>query len=614
MTTLKPMEKMAWNIESEYPSYNSPEYKAEYDGVVEKINSLEKLVESLQGTLRAATEAGKDPADSVVEGLQRFLLEKEITSTNAYNMSTYLSCTLSVDSSDNGAQAKQSELQSLLSRLSQISIPVSNFLTRCSDGFLAKVLSHPELKPAEFSWKNQRELKSTLLSDNEETLLEAVSNPGLRAWGELYTKLSGSMRCHLKYKDRTETVGLAQASALVRNVDEETRKVAWQSIQNAWSEHKDTAAAILNSLSGWRHEVNKKRSYAKPVHFLDGALHGSRIQRETLEAMLTACHDNLAETRKAPVIMAKLMGKKQLDPWDLLAQSPVSGGKKERSYDEALTLIQDSFGAVDPQMADFVKMMADRRWIEGRVLPNKRNGAYCTGFAKKREPRVFMTYMGSNSDVSTLAHELGHAFHSWVMKDLPRSQTNYPMTLAETASIFAETVLHDVLIEEASSKEEKMEFAWGEIEGATSFLINIPARFEFEKNFYEQREKRSLSSDELIRLTDEAWTKWYGPTITQNDTMFWATKLHFAMAGRSFYNFPYTFGYLFSMSIYARRAEFGSEFMKKYIDILRDTGRMTAEDLVQKHLGEDIRRPEFWQKSIDVIKTKINAFENYSRG
>ncbi|MEK2647015.1 M3 family oligoendopeptidase [Bdellovibrio sp. BCCA] len=603
------MEKMAWDIESEYTSYNSPEYKAEFEGVVTLVNSLEKLADTMKVALQASSDEGRDPADSLVEGLQKFLLDKETATTNAYNMMTYVHSILSVDSSDQGAQAKESELTSLTSRLWQVSIPVSNFLTRCSDGFLAKVLAHPELKPSEFLWKNQRELRMTLLSDGEETLLEAVSNPGMRAWGDLYTKLSGSMRCHLKYKDRTETVGLAQASALIRNVDEETRKVAWQSIQNAWTDHKETAAAILNSLSGWRHEVNKKRSYAKPVHFLDGALHGSRIEKETLEAMLAACYDNLSETRKAPQIMAKLMGKKQLDPWDLLAQSPVSGGKKERSYDEALTLIQDSFSAIDPQMGEFVKMMAEKRWIEGRVLPNKRNGAYCTGFPKRREPRVFMTYMGSNSDVSTLAHELGHAFHSWVMKDLPRSQTHYPMTLAETASIFAETVLHDVLIEEASSKEEKIEFAWGEIEGATSFLINIPARFEFEKNFYEQREKRSLSSDELIRLTDEAWTKWYGPTLSANDKMFWATKLHFAMAGRSFYNFPYTFGYLFSMSIYARRKELGGEFMKKYIDILRDTGRMKAEDLVKKHLGEDIRRPEFWQKSIDVIKTKINDFE-----
>ncbi|KYG68661.1 hypothetical protein AZI87_05345 [Bdellovibrio bacteriovorus] len=603
------MEKMAWNIESEYPSCTSPEFQTEFANFANKVSLLEDLVKSVQNALTKALDSNADPASSTCEQVQKILLERDAAIVLSMNMGTYLNCTLSVNSADDVAQGKYSELQSMNSRFWQSTIPVNNFLKRCSENFLSQVLAHPELKPAEFYWKNERKNADTLLADSEEALLEAVSNPGLRSWGELYTKLSGSMRCHLQWADKTETVGLAHASSLTRNVDENTRRVAWQSIQNGWAEHKHSAAFILNSLAGWRHEVNKKRSYSKPVHFLDTSLHNNRIERKTLDALMTACHNNLSETRKAPLMMAKMMGKKALDPWDLLAQSPVSGGKKERSYEEALQLIQDSFAQIDPQMGDFVKMMADNRWIEGRVLPNKRNGAYCTGFAKRREPRVFMTYMGSNSDVSTLAHELGHAFHSWAMRDLPRSQTGYPMTLAETASIFAETVLHDVLIEEAQSKEEKIEFAWGEVEGATSFLINIPARFEFEKNFYEQRLKRSLNADELSQLTDEAWTKWYGPTLTSNDKMFWATKLHFAMAGTSFYNYPYTFGYLFAMSIYARRKELGKDFMKKYVEILRDTGRMTAEDLVQKHLGEDIRRPEFWQKSIDVIKNKVNAFE-----
>ncbi|WP_374029343.1 M3 family oligoendopeptidase [Bdellovibrio bacteriovorus] len=604
------MEKMAWNIESEYSSYNSPEYQKDFDEVLLKTEHLEKLIKTIEPALHEADHSGSDPqGNQTLETIQKVLVENEAAWVLAMNLGTYLNCVLSVDSSLNEAQGKKSELNNLTSRLAQALIPVSNFLKRCSNSYMAKVLSHPELQAADFKWNELRKLSSILLSNSEEALLEAMGNSGKHAWGDLYTKISGSMRCHLKFADRTETVGLAQASAMIRSDDENTRRVAWQSIQEAWGEHKHTGAAILNALAGWRHEENKKRSRTKSVHFLDESLFHCRIQKETLDAMLTACYDNLESTRKAPLMMAKLMGKKALDPWDLLAQSPVSGGKKERNYEEGLQLIQNAFAQVDPQMSDFVKMMAEKRWIEARVLSNKRNGAYCTGFAKRREPRVFMTYMGSNSDVATLAHELGHAFHSWVMRDLPRAQTRYPMTLAETASIFAETVLHDVVIEEAKTREEKIEFAWGEIEGATSFLINIPARFEFENNFYKAREKKTLSSDELMQMTDEAWTKWYGPTLSHNDKMYWATKLHFAMSGTSFYNYPYTFGYLFSMSIYARREEMGQNFMKTYIEILRDTGRMTAEDLVQKHLGEDIRRPEFWQKSIDVIKTKISAFE-----
>jgi oligoendopeptidase F len=195
------------------------------------------------------------------------------------------------------------------------------------------------------------------------------------------------------------------------------------------------------------------------------------------------------------------------------------------------------------------------------------------------------------------------------MRDLPLEETSYPMTLAETASIFAETVLKDVMIEKSKTQEQKLEFAWAHIEGAVNLLLNIPARFEFESSFYQKRKERTLSARELCELTDEAWTKWYGDSLTENDKMFWASKQHFAISHLSFYNFPYTFGYLFGLSIYARRKTLGKNFWPTYQAILRDTGRMKAEDLIQKHLGEDIRTTEFWQKSIDVVKSQIEDFK-----
>lgn len=592
-------ENFVWDLESEYASCSSPEFLADVAFVDDKIKQLRSWVAELGSTF------------SDVSLLQKVLIESQAASIVARNLNTYLYCRLSVDTSDTEADAKESELQNLTSSLAQIMIPVNNYLKRCSDEKLAQVLNHPELLAATFVWNDRRKLKDTLLSDEEETLIEALGKSGHKAWGDLYDKLCGSMRCELKWKDRTEVVGLAQASALTRHRDEETRKVSWLAIQEAWKGHQDSAAAILNALSGWRHEEYKRRSHSRTLHFLDTPVAQNRIQRETLDAMLQACEKNIPKTRAAAAAMAKLLGKKQMDPWDLLAQSPVSASVKPKTPDEAMELIRTAFSSVSPEFADFATMMHKKNWLEGRVLPNKSTGGYCTNFAKKREPRIFMTYMGSNNDVSTMAHEIGHAYHSWVMRDMSVYESGYTMSLAETASIFAEAVLHDTMIEKAQSREEKIEFAWGEVEGAVAFLLNIPARFEFEKNFYEMRQKRAVSVEEFKKVTNDAWTKWYGPALSQNDEMFWATKLHFHMAGRSFYNFPYTFGYLFSMSIYARREELGADFFKKYVAILRDTGRMTAEDLIQKHLGEDIRRPEFWQKSIDVINKKIARFESW---
>lgn len=216
--------------------------------------------------------------------------------------------------------------------------------------------------------------------------------------------------------------------------------------------------------------------------------------------------------------------------------------------------------------------------------------------------------MGSLEDTSTLAHELGHAYHSWVMRDLPTMQQDYPMTLAETASIFAETALSDSLMK-TGSPEMKFEICWSSVVDATSLLLNIPSRFEFEKMFYEARPNGFVSPRELTEMTDKAWRKWFGDDLSQTESRYWMTKLHFSISSVSFYNFPYSFGYLFSLGIYSRREELGDRFAQAYRDILRDTGRMTAEDVIQKHLGEDIRKPEFWLKSLAIVEEKVARFE-----
>ena len=593
------MNTMAWDLTSEYPSFDSKEFNTEFLTATTKIQDITEKIEKLKGSF------SKD-----IPAIQEILLQREQISILVWNMSTYLMCQLSVDSSLAAVQARSSELKALNSKFKQALVPIDNFLSSCEDQVINAVLEHPLLQPAKFEWQQSRSLKDYLLTESEETLVKGLSMSGHHAWSDLYQRLSGTMQCELQFKDRKEIMGLAQASSLTRGQDEETRKVAWNAIQNAWSQQQESAAAILNPLAGWRLEVGQKRSTKKEMHFLQPSLHQNRIQMKTLEALLVACYDNVETSRRAPKAMARLMQKPQLDPWDLLAQSPVSSSGKVRSFEESVQMIEQAFAQVDPSMGQFVRMMADKNWIEARVLDHKRNGAYCTGFPKSRTPRVFMTFMGTNSDISTLAHELGHAYHNWVMRDMPMAETGYPMTLAETASIFSETLLHDELFANAKTKEEKIEFAWGEIEGATAFLLNIPSRFEFERNLYSQRQARPLSAAELSQLTEDAWQKWYGDSLSKYENLFWATKMHFSFSDASFYNYPYTFGYLFGMSIYTRRAELGKDFMKTYVNILRDTGRMTAEDVVQKHLGEDITKPEFWKKSIDVINKKITMFEN----
>lgn len=599
------MKLPAWNIESEYPSVSSSLFSADEKRVEEILISIRTLCEKARPSA-GSSEWTESPA--LVQTMQEISVLQQEAQVLLQNLACYVRCLLSVDATLSDAKTKDSQLTALGSNFAQTLKPSSLFLTRCTDDFFEKVISHPKLEGSRFLWQQERLKKDTLLSEKEETLVEALNPSGLQAWGDLYDSVSGTMRVKIEMNGKTEEMGLAQASALTRGRDGQSRKAAWQGIQQAWRLHEESAAAILNSLAGWRLEMNKKRSHTRPVDFMELPLFQNRIQQKTLDAMMTAVHNNVAEIRKAASLMAKMHGKSQLEPWDLLAPAPLSSAPKNLSFEEGVSQIRSAFLTVSPEFARFVDTMVDNRWIDAQVTPNRANGGYCTRFSKSHTPRVFMTYLGSNQDVSTLAHEIGHAYHGWLVKDLPLDQQDYPMTLAETASIFAETILADELEKNAKTKEEKMDFAWAHIESAVSLLLNIPARYEFENQFYQARKKKALSANELRDLTDKAWTKWYGDTLSENDKMFWASKGHFSFAEMSFYNFPYTFGYLFALSIYARRKELGAQFMPKYIEILRDTGRMTAEDLVLKHLNEDIGRPEFWQKSIDVVKEKIRGY------
>ena len=239
--------------------------------------------------------------------------------------------------------------------------------------------------------------------------------------------------------------------------------------------------------------------------------------------------------------------------------------------------------------------------------------SYQTSFSVSRTPRVYLSdYNGRAQLLLTLAHELGHAFHSWQMRDMPQQQVRLPMNLAETASIFFETVVGNKLLEKAESPEEKLSILWGEGESAASYLLNIPARFRFEEELNKKRAAGKLSVSEIDELMVNAWTRYYGDSLTDKERVgvFSQSKLHFYLTGISFYNWPYSFGYLFALGVYAEYENGNKDaFKDTYTNLLRDTGRMDAEDVVEKHLGGRIDQQEFWEKAIMVTKSKVNLLE-----
>ncbi|MGU3806778.1 M3 family oligoendopeptidase [Vibrio diabolicus] len=548
-----------------------------------------------------------------VEIMQNAILTNEAASRLAGTVANFASCYASVDATNAEAKSLLGKMTRIFSELSQAFSPFDLTLTHADEEFILRVLDHenPDISGQAFSILNSRKLADTRLSNAEEQLLAAMSVDGKSAWGNLYDNLTGSLKVKLEYTDgNSEELGFSQAASILYGSEFERQEAAWRGVQDAMQTHQESFAAILNALAGWRLTENKKRSTKREVHFLEPSLHGSRIQAETLNAMMTVAKDSRAIGQKAGLLMAKVHGLDEMKPWNHLAAMPaLSGEAKVYDFDEAIDVICEAFETVNPEMSEFVRLMVQNGWIDAAPNASKRLGAYCTKLPATRTPLVFMTWSGSRSDLMTLAHELGHAFHNWVIRDLPLCQTYYPMTLAETASIFAENIVRDHLISKAESVDEKLEMLWEELSSALALMINIPVRYEFEKSFYERRQDGELTADEFCELMSETWKEWYGDVMSEPDPYFWASKLHFSIDSVSFYNYPYLFGFLFSKGIYAQRETKGEAFYTDYINLLRDTGCMMAEDVVEKHLSMDLTQPTFWQQSVELVREKVDEFE-----
>ena len=612
------VQGVSWDLASEYPAPDSAAVEADLARLTTLLDEVERLNAVLLPLVETAGELSVEAARGGIEAARRVFALSEEAGPLLRDPGVYANCRLSVDSGDDGAQALRGRLQSFRKRFAELSEPLSQFLDRVPDEVVETWLADDATAPARFSVEHSRRRRHELLGIEEETLAAALAEDGIHAWGRLYDQLSGTLACEVMLGNEARTMGLAEASGLLLKPDDTLRENAWRAINGAWEEHAESCAAAINAIAGWRLEMCRRRSRGgRPVHFLDAPVHLNRISRATLDTILEVAAEAVPLARRAARIQARAYGKERYGPWDQRAPTP--GGADSRDddaaigYAEAVDLIAASYGSVDPRMGEFVRMMADRRWIEGTVGGRKRPGAYCTGFDKSRTPRVYMTYTGGASDVITLAHELGHAYHSWVMRDLPDCQRRYGMSLAETASTFGEAIVRDDLLGRAGSPAEELAIVWEEASALVAFILNIPARFDFEKGFCEARAERPLRPAELNEMMSAAWKKWYGDSLAEPDPLFWASKLHFYISGLSFYNFPYLFGYLFSLGVYARRDDLGDEFFPRYEALLRDTGRMTAEDLAAKHLDVDLTRPDFWRGTVEMLATRIDRFEELVR-
>ncbi len=600
-----PNLRQTWDNSHFYSGSDDPQIEATVEKLRGAIASLTALCAPFQTYI-----TDQNPPDQLLEQVKTVHQQRTEIYKQLGNLRSFISFTLSVDSQDAKAREWKPALQQLGAEISQATKPFDIFLLRTDADTLDQLLADPVLEELSFSLRHQRQLQDQLLTVAEEQLLTGLGVNGLQGWGNLYTELAGTLQCQIDGK----TMGLAAAFNLLSSERRPLRSEAWHSINAAWEGQAGTVAAVLNAINGWRLEETKQRGQQRRLHYLDKSCHQSRIQRDTLDALMATTYERRTVGQRALSAMGKVLKIDAMAPWDLFAPAPAAQNSATYSFEDAIELIAGAFSQLTPAMGEFATMMAEKGWIDAKPTPHRATGAYCGGFSEPREPRIFMTFEGSMNNVLTLAHELGHAWHSWVMRDMPRYKTYYSMTLAETASIFGETLVRDALFAQAQSREEKLEIAWEDGAAAAVFLLNIPARFTFEQRLVEARQQGFVISERLKQMMTDSWQHWYEDSLSCYDPMFWASKLHFSIASLSFYNYPYLFGYLFSLGIYAQKERYGSAFNELYTELLRDTGSLTAETLVQQHLQQDIRQPEFWQASLDIVDRAISRLEALALG
>ncbi|MFM5022657.1 M3 family oligoendopeptidase [Aeromonas rivipollensis] len=589
-----------WQNQHIYPSLDSCVLEADMSLARASLAELSGFIEGLAGV------QGNQPAR------QDFLREVRLRARRireiGWNIAVLAACTGSQDARDPLAKQLASRARALNADLFKTLAPIEDLMLGLPEAEFEQLMQDPLLGEEEYRLRHERRLQDQRLPVEAEQLVIGLGTDGLHAWGNLYNDLVGKIRLVIDGRE----MGLAEASNLLSSPDRALRKEAFDAISAGWEGEQETVAAILNALNGWRLELSRQRGKVRTLDALDLSCHQSHIERVTLDTLMQETWQARGLGQRALGLMARRLGIEELGPEDLFAPPPASS-HRSIPFEEAIEIIALAFTGFDPEMGEFARMMAERGWIDAAPTPNRRTGAYCTKFADPVEPRVFITYAGTMDNVITLAHELGHAWHNWLIRDLPMNQRSYPMTLAETASIFAETLVRSALFEQARSAEERQAIAWAEADGAATFLVNIPARFDFEQALVAEREQGYVSSARLKALTDEAWGRWYEKSLSRYHPMFWAAKAHFSIAGFGFYNYPYLFGYLFSLGVYqqliSRQAAGEQDVAQAYRALLRDTGRMSAEELVMKHLGQDIREAAFWQGSLALVAAAVDRFE-----
>jgi pepF/M3 family oligoendopeptidase len=572
---------------------HSPEF-------ADHLNLTTELIQEFQTNVNRWT-----PSNTMEDGiiLKSLITDFERAGKKLRQAGAFVGCLQAQNTDDKYAYNLDAKVTSLSAVFQMALGTFDNQLTSISDNVWELILEDDTLKEVSFVLTERRERAKEKLSKEEEALISALGVDGYHSWGQLYDLIVSKIKVPFMENGDEKQLSVGQAFNKFSNPNREVRKAVFENWEKAWGEQADYLAKTLNHLAGFRLSVYKQRGWED---VLKEPLSINRMKKETLDVMWRVISENKQALVKYLERKAKLLGVNKLSWYDL--DAPLGKTESKVSYQEGAKFIEQQFSLFGGKMAAFAKKAFEESWIEGEDRPGKAPGGFCTFFPESNQSRIFMTYSGTPSNVSTLAHELGHGFHTYSMKGVHFLNRNYAMNVAETASTFAEMIVADAAVKNAKNEEEKVVLLEDKVQRTVALLMNIHARFLFETHFYEERKHGMVTAEKLNELMLAAQKEAYCDGLDEYHPLFWASKLHFFITGVPFYNFPYTFGYLFSLGIYAQALEEGKGYEEKYIALLKDTASMTVEELAKKHLGVDLTQKEFWEKGVRLCIDDIEEF------
>ncbi|MFR0858314.1 MAG: M3 family oligoendopeptidase [Christensenellales bacterium] len=577
--------KTNWDLTVFYKDFDDPEFK-------DDLARLPKEIDAFTAAIAA-------PAEDEVKKLVSLVHQEEALSNLFERLSLMIELTLSVDANNKAANAAMAPLMRAVMGSSLASNAFSRYLASL-ENLDAIIDADDELKARAFALREAAE-------DAKHQLPEALEKPVLKmqlSGGEAFSQLRDKLDATLLVDYDGKQIPLSAVRALAYDGDADTRRRAYEAELASYKKIELPMSFCLNNLKAEGETMAALKGY-KGV--LDMALAHSRMDEKTLEAMWTAIREALPELREYFKAKGRLLGHENGLPfYDLFA--PVGQSTRTYTVEEARALLLDLFGKFCPEMGEMMRTAFDEGWIDMYPREGKSGGAFCSGYYAKNISRVMTNFAGSASDVSTLAHELGHAFNNRMLHHKPIMMTETPMPLAETASTFNETLLISQLLKTATPEEE-LTLLDSCLTEQTQTMVDIYSRFLFEQKVVAAQADHALDVDELKETMLWAQEQSYGDGLDPEyrHPYMWACKSHYYSTGVHFYNFPYAFGGLFARGLYARYEKEGEAFVPVYCDLLSRFGSDTIAN-VTASVGIDVTTPDFWREAVESVLVQVRRF------